>query len=120
MLKKRSICFNALCLTLSLETYQEHIGIRIKTDSPYALPNNRGSVLPWLSNSVANHLLCLATVQLRLRRLTWNDNANLCRKIHRVLTVAAVNHWKFRLFQDYVVCCVAISELLEIDMKTTY
>jgi hypothetical protein len=97
------------CLDVRAETYQKYIGVLIEANSLYALPNNRGRILPWLSNSVANHLLRLGAVKLRLGGLAREDNADFCWEIHWILTVAAVDQRKFGTLQDSIVCCVALS-----------
>ena len=97
------------CLEGRLETYQKHIGFLIKTNSLYTIPDNRGRILPWLSDSVANHLLRLGAVELGFGGLSRDDNADFCWQIHRVLPVAAVDQRKLRMLQDSVICCFTVS-----------
>jgi hypothetical protein len=59
-------------------TYHKLVSIFIETNSLYTLLKNRCRVVPGLSNGMVDHLLGLATVELRLGRLTRDDNANFC------------------------------------------
>ncbi len=93
------------------ETYQKHIGVLIETNNLYTLPYNRGRVLPRLSDSVANHLLRLGAVELRLGRLTRKDNADFCWKIHRIFAVAAIDQRKLGMLQDSTVRYVTVSHI---------
>lgn len=53
------------------KTYQQHIGVLIEPNCMHTVLDNRGGILPWLSNSVANHVLGLGTIQRRLGGLAW-------------------------------------------------
>jgi hypothetical protein len=94
-----------------LAAYQKYVRIPIEPNGRYALIKNRLCVVPWLTNSVSYHLLCLEGIKLGLRWLTRDDDANLCRKVHRILPVATIDYRKFRVLEDTVVCCMMLASL---------
>jgi hypothetical protein len=88
-----------------MRRYHKLVGVPIETNSLYALLKNRCRIVPRLSNGVTDHLLSLAAVELRLGRLTRNDDANFCWEIHWILSIATVDYRKFGLLQDSIMCC---------------
>ncbi len=91
------------------ETYQKNVRPLIETNSRDTFLNDRGRIVPWLANCMANHLLSLITIQLGLGSLTRNDHADFCWKIHWILAISAVDDRKVRLLQDAIVCYVQVS-----------
>lgn len=87
-----------------LKTYHQKVCILVQADGRYTLIENRPRVLPRLAHSVSNHGLCLTTIELGLGWLTRKNNANLCREIHGMFPVAAIDNRKLGMLEDTVVC----------------
>ena len=89
-------------------TYQQNIGVLVQTDGRYTLIEDGPRVLPRLAYSVLNHSLCLATIKLGFGWLARNNDADLCREVHGVFSVAAVDDGQLGVLEDTIVCYITL------------
>jgi len=91
-----------------METYQQNIGVLVQTDGRYTLVEDGFCVLPRLTYSVLNHSLCLATIKLSFGWLARDDDADLCREVHGVFSVTAVDDGELGVLEDTIVCYMSL------------